>query len=180
MSITQTRAGRILSSIAAICVLAGAALAGEPAAPPAPAAADISGRWQGESYVLASKAAEGCDGTRCTLTLDIARCASGWCGVEVAENQKCGATALRIQGEDDGAGGTVFKGKLELARGTEPYVVQAYLSPAMEGENKPGLEIIGDTGGEFRIFRRSFPFNARLVRAGDAKCKPETSISLLD
>jgi len=160
-----------------LCVAAAAAAASTAGAtPPADGiGAAIAGRWQGPNYMIAARAPD-CDGGRCTLTLDIVQCGDGWCGIEVAADNKCGATALKLDAGEAGGGSTVFKGRLELARGTEPYVVQAYLVPA-SGDDKEWLEIQGDTGGEFRVFRRSFPFNAHLVRAGDAICRTEKPVS---
>mgnify|MGYP001304265228 CR=1 FL=1 len=66
--------------------------------------------------------------------------------------------------------------KLELARGTEPYVVEAYMHPAV-AEGRAELSITGDTGGEFRVFRRSFPFHATLERTGEATCKLDKPVS---
>jgi hypothetical protein len=116
------------------------------------------------------------------LVVDIAKCQTGWCGVEVVgSEQRCGATALKLDsGQETGGSSTLFKGKLELAKGTEPYVVEAYLVSMSGGDVKTELQISGDTGGEFRMFRRSFPFNATLVRSGDAHCRPESTVSLLD
>lgn len=180
----RTRGIRIVSSFALLCVLAAAAPAladpattGEAAA--TPAAVDLAGRWEGRTYELAR--AEGCGGKACTLTLDLARCGSGWCGVEVTGvEQRCGATALKL---DSGAANesvaTVFKGNLALAKGTEPYVVEVYLLAPRSADDKTEIQITGDTGGEFRMFRRSFPFNATLVRISDAKCRPESTVSSL-
>jgi len=116
------------------------------------------------------------------LTLDVVRCADGWCGVEViGAEQRCGGTALRLDGgAANGGEVTLFKGKLELAKGTEPYVVEAYLVAMDAGSAKRELQITGDTGGAFRVFRRSFPFNATLVRVAEAQCRPESTVSLLD
>lgn len=130
------------------------------------------------TYELARRGAD-CDGKPCTLTLDLVRCRDGWCGVEVTGvERRCGATALTLDG---GASGGInpFKGKLELARGTEPYVVEAYLVPASGDDARPELQILGDTGGKFRMFRRSFPFSATLARAGEAACRPESTVSSL-
>jgi hypothetical protein len=162
--------------LSALCVAAAAATLAT-ATPRAEtiSAPTIAGRWQGTNYMLAARAPD-CDGGRCTLTLDIVPCATGWCGIEVASDNTCGGTALRLDAGEAGGATTVYSGRLELARGTEPYVVQAYLMPA-SGDDKEWLEIQGDTGGEFRIYRRSFPFNAHLVRAGDAICKTEKPIS---
>ncbi len=182
----RTRGFQIVSSIAALCVLAaaGAALAGDSAdgtLAAHPAAIDLAGRWEGRTYELARRGAD-CDGKPCTLTLDLAPCGSGWCGVEViGAAQRCGATALKLDGGEGNPGSsTLFKGKLELAKGTEPYVVEAYLVTMNEEAGaKRELQIAGDTGGEFRMFRRSFPFNATLALIGEAKCRPETTVSSL-
>jgi hypothetical protein len=140
---------------------------------------DISGRWEGRTYELAR--AKGCGEKPCTLTLDLVRCASGWCGIEViGAEKKCGGTALKL---DDGRatqGSPLFKGKLELAEGTEPYVVEVTFITWPSDDPKTQLHITGDTGGEFRMFRRTFPFNATLARTGDAQCRLETTVSLLD
>ena len=141
---------------------------------------DLTGRWEGRTVGLAR--AKDCGEGPCTLALDLVRCATGWCGVEVTGgDRKCGATALRLDDGDAGSGGgaTVFRGKLELAKGTEPYVVEAYLIPPTDADDKTELQIAGDTGGEFRVFRRSFPFTATLARTGEAKCRPESTVSSL-
>ena len=182
----KTRSFQIAWSIAALCVLAAAvpAHADDPAlsGPSAhAAAADLAGRWEGRTYELARRRSD-CDGKPCTLTLDLGPCGTGWCGVEViGAAQRCGATALKLDGGEANPGGsTLFKGKLELAEGTEPYVVEVYLVTMNEEAGaKRELQIAGDTGGEFRMFRRSFPFNATLAQIGEAKCRPETSVSSL-
>ena len=164
--------------LGALCVAAAAAAASPAGATPQGdgiAATTIAGRWQGTNYMTAARAPD-CDGGKCTLTLDIVPCDDGWCGIEVASDNKCGGTALKLDAGETGGGSTVFKGSLELARGTEPYIVQAYLVPTA-GDVTEWLEIQGDTGGEFRVFRRSFPFNAHLARAGEAVCKSEKPVS---
>ncbi|MCC7250739.1 hypothetical protein [Hyphomicrobium sp.] len=179
---------RIIASIAALCVLATAgqlARAGDVAddTTPAPtqATVDLAGRWEGRSYEMA-RAGVDCGDKPCMLTLDLARCGDGWCGIEViGREQRCGATALRLDaGAANPGGSALYKGKLELAKGTEPYVVEAYLMSMAEGETQRELQIVGDTGGEFRMFRRSFPFNATLARISEARCQPESTVSLLD
>lgn len=155
-----------------VCVMAWASAAGAE-----PSSTDISGRWSGATYRLAANS-EDCTGEGCnTLTLDIVPCATGWCGIEVGKADTCGGTALKLDAATSENGGTYFKGSLELAKGTEPYVVQAWVSPPVEGSDAETLEILGDTGGEFRMFRRSFPFSTSLVRAGDAVCKAEKPVS---
>lgn len=160
-------------SLAMLCVFAAAAPAF--AGPEGPA---LGGRWQGTHYRMAALSPECKDG-KCNLTLDIQPCDKGWCGVEVASDGTCGATALElVKGEtyDEGAFG--LTGKLSLATGTEPYVIEAYYQPAEKGDPKTGssdqpvrLSMTGDTGGTFRAYRRSFPFHATLARIGEATCK---------
>jgi hypothetical protein len=156
-----------------LCVMAAAGPAVAELAP-----GDISGRWEGENRSFVAPAPQGpaCEHGRCKLTLDIVRCAGGWCGIEVGGNNVCGATALKLDAGTAGTGNVLFTGRLELARGTEPYVVQAYLLPASGGASVT-LHITGDTGGEFRIFRRSFPFQATLARTSDAACRAEQKVS---
>ncbi len=50
-------------------------------------AANIAGRWQGDSW---ANEAGG------PLTLDIVACGDGWCGIKVEANDACGGTALKI------------------------------------------------------------------------------------
>ena len=164
---------RSIVSIAFLCVVATAA----------PALAevkttDVLGRWHNDQIWMLARGAEDCSGGKCSLTLDIVACGDSWCGIEVNENNTCGATALRFDaGKLTGmADGVLFSGKLELARGTEPYVVEAHMQPAGDGTPMQ-LSMTGDTGGEFRVFRRSFPFNATLARTGEATCKLEKPVS---
>lgn len=170
-------------SLVALCVLSWAvpASAGENAEqnPQAAVSQDISGRWEGRSYELA-RAGINCGDEPCLLTLDVVKCAKGWCGVEVlGTEQRCGATALKLDaGTGEPPTARVFKGHLELAKGTEPYVVEVYLVTG--GGEVPELQIVGDTGGEFRAFRRSFPFSATLARRGEPQCRPDATVSLLD
>lgn len=155
--------------LSAVCVLATAAPLLAETMPKN--AFDISGRWQGKAYAVGGAADE--------LTLDVVACGTGWCGIKVEANETCGHTALKLA-----AGGiederTVFKGTLALARETEPYVIESYLVAEADGA-PPKLQMIGDTGGTFRIFRRSFPFEASLARTRDAICKSTQTLSMLD
>ncbi len=71
-----------------------------------------------------------------------------------------------------------FEGTLELAAGTEPYAIQATIFPPEDG--KPlEMQITGDTGGEYRAYRRSFPFEAALARVKDAVCHAPATVSSL-
>lgn len=183
-----TRGIRIALSLGVLCVFAaaGSVRAGGPdqgltgtSTDGAPVL-DIAGRWQGLSHVVGRRA-EACSGNRCVLTLDIVRCQGGWCGVEVVgPSQRCGPMALRLDGGEANGASRVFKGNLELAQGSEPYVVEVYFVAAGGDDVRPELQIVGDTGGEFRMFRRTFPFNVTMVRSGDASCRPVMAVSALE
>jgi hypothetical protein len=152
-----------------ICVLAAAA----PLAADAIAAdlkvADIAGRWQGNSWSEESGN---------TLTLDIVACGNGWCGIRVAANDMCAGTALKVGAGIVEENNAQFEGTLELAPGTEPYTVHATIFPPEEG--KPlAMQITGDTGGQFRAYRRSFPFEAQIARIKDAVCHAPATVSSL-
>lgn len=152
--------------LSAFCVLAAAVPLNA-----APTAANIAGRWQGDSWAPEKSA---------PLVLDIVACGHGWCGIRVDENDKCAGTALKIDTGELQADTVQFKGTLELAPGTEPYTVQTSLYREVEDAGAAGparLHIFGDTGGSFRVFRRSFPFEAQLVRAGDAVCQMPHPVS---
>lgn len=85
---------------------------------------------------------------------------------------------LKLDGGAAEGDNIVFKGTLELAPGTAPYIVQTYLIPA--SENSPvALQIVGDTGGEFRAYRRSFPFEAQMARTRDPVCHAPRTVSSL-
>jgi hypothetical protein len=156
-----------------VCVLAAASPAGAELT-----AASIAGRWQGENLGFA-RAPESCADGACTLTLDIVRCGEGWCGILIGRDNACGETALKLEVGKGEADAPSFKGTLALARGTEPYVIEANLVPASDGAPVI-LQLTGDTGGEFRAFRRSFPFQADLARASDAVCRLPQTVSLAE
>ncbi len=166
--------------LSAICVLA-AALTSAQAADAPPAAgitvagitpASIAGRWQGDTWASDNSG---------PLTLDIVACGGGWCGIKVGASDACGATALKLDGgapEDENVN---FAGKLELAPGTEPYVVRASIfAPNAETPSAPlTMQITGDTGGEYRAYRRSFPFEAQMARKQDSVCHAPQTVSSL-
>lgn len=132
--------------------------------------ASIVGRWQGPSW-----AGEG----EARLTLDIVACGQGWCGVRVAANDTCGGTALKVNAGIVEENNAQFEGTLELAAGTEPYTVHATIfTPELDA--KLTMQITGDTGGQYRAYRRSFPFEAQLARIKDAVCHAPQTISSLD
>lgn len=154
--------------VSGLCVLAAASPLAAAISP-----ANIAGRWQGESW---AKDAGG------KLTLDIVRCGEGWCGVKVEADNSCGGTALKIDAGKMEGDYVQFNGSLQFAPKTEPYVVQ--VSIFEPGTDEPAgaslkLQITGDTGGEFRAYRRSFPFEAELSRTQDAVCHAPQTVSSL-
>ena len=126
-----------------------------------PTASNIEGRWVAEGS---------------NLTLDLSRCKEGWCGVEVID-ANCGRTALRITAaapEKRPHDLAEFSGRFERAAETQPYVVRAYIVqnvPAMQ------LKLVGHSGNQFEMWRRTFPLAMVLVRSGEAQCRPDTKVS---
>ena len=120
-------------------------------------------------------------GGSCTLTFDIVACGTEWCGIAVDTAQRCGSVAMKLKASDDPARGNAFGGSLELAKGSDPYTIEAWYRAPDEGtgENsgKPGLSVIGDTGPELLMLRRSFPLQAELTRVSDATCAVEKATS---
>jgi hypothetical protein len=156
--------------LSALCVLAAASPLSA-----AITAASIAGRWQGDSY--ASDASG-------PLVLDIVACGSGWCGVKVEAGDKCGGTALKIDAgvAETGSDYIQYSGTLQLAPNTEPYVVRTSVfqpTPDDPVGSPLKLQITGDTGGEFRAYRRSFPFEAQMARVKDAVCHAPQTVSSL-
>ena len=122
-----------------------------------PTALNIEGRWVAKGG---------------NLTLDLSRCKEGWCGVEVTD-ASCGRTALRLSVADPGQRAE-FSGQFERAAETQPYVVQASIvqkAPAMQ------LKLVGHTGNQFEMFRRTFPLSMLLVHSGEAQCRPDSKVS---
>lgn len=169
----------------------GSAAAGDvedKAAATAASAIDLAGRWTGRhhSYSMRAPAAETCGGKSCTLTLDIVACDAGWCGImvpgEAHGDKPCGAVALRVTTSPKDKTHSTFTGKIELAKGSAPFVIEAWYRPpgstAGEGHDQAHLNMVGDTGGgEMLMMRRSFPFSAELARTGDAQCTLDKATS---
>jgi hypothetical protein len=150
-----------------ICVLATAAAIAGGAFGAELKATDIVGRWQGETWVK---------GGGGSLTLDVVACGKGWCGIRVAANDTCAGTSLKLGAGMLAHGSAQFEGTLQLAPGTEPYTVQALIFSPEPG--KPlAMRIAGDTGGQFRVYRRSFPFEANLARTGEPVCYTPQTVS---
>lgn len=143
----------------------------------------LAGRWTGPRYGYARIGPKGSDGGKASkLTYDIVACDTGWCGIAVSDETPCGAIGLRIAPDSKKNSHNAFTGKLELAKGTASYVVEAwYAAPDAEdtasGRANPRLSLIGDTGMELLMMRRSFPLQAELARIGDAQCTLEQATS---
>ncbi len=151
-------------------VIAGDVAPAKPVAVAAFAGPSLAGRWSGEPYAIKNDATRcGTDG-ECKLVLDLVPCADGWCGIEVDKANACAGEAMQLKTHSDKQRQNAFEGKLSLGKDTQGYVVEAQLESAEDG--RPArLELVGDTGPEFRMFRRSFPFHAALTRVSDAMCK---------
>lgn len=137
-------------------------------------AADFGGRWTGYYHSYGAVRAK-CDGGPCTLTLDVTPCASGWCGVLVNGDGTCGAVAMKVEAAEGRDNYIHFNGHLEIEPKAASYTIQATLWSNDSG--KRGVEILGDTGKELLMMRRSFPFSAGLSRSGDAVCTTEKATS---
>lgn len=154
----------------------------------------LAGRWTGPRYGFGVRkirpvkteadeaSSDDCGGKACTLTYDIVACGDGWCGIAVSDAAPCGAIGLRMTADASHNRRNAFAGKLELAKGSAPYTIEAWYAPADDGENgagrdAPRLSFVGDTGGELLMMRRSFPFQAELTRISDAQCTLEKATS---
>ena len=137
-------------------------------------ATDIAGRWTGNHYSYGAARAK-CSGSSCKLTIDVSACADGWCGVLVKDGGACSSLAMKVKTGSGKDNYLRFDGKLELDPKAASYTVQATLWRDETG--KPHLDFIGDTGPELMFMRRSFPFQARLARTGDAACTSDKATS---
>jgi hypothetical protein len=163
-----------LCGVTAAVIATTSALAGEmPKAKPVAVAAlstpSLAGRWSGTPHVIRNDASR-CEYGDCKLVLDIVACASGWCAIEVDRANACATEVMQLKTHSDTKRKDAFEGKLSLGKDTQNYVIDAHLMAA-EDDTPAMLELVGDTGPEFRWFRRSFPFHAALTRVGDAVCK---------
>ena len=132
----------------------------------------ITGRWRGHHFSPGKCADKGCN-----LAFDIVPCGQGWCGIALGKNDACGAATLTLNaGTAKNEAELRFEGKLTLAEGSEPYGVRVDLDPS----DPPGdllLNFVGASEAHFALLDRDFPFSALLVRAGDAVCKADKSVS---
>lgn len=154
----------------------GFAAAGEESATATDAAPpSLAGRWIGKNYGFSRADDEkGCDDDGCRLAYDIVACKDGWCGITLNADNSCGDVGLHLAADTE-SDRHVFKGRVELAKRTAPYSVQVWLNSDKDA-SLPELHLIGATDLKFLLMRRSFPFEARLARSGDAVCAlPKTT-----
>jgi hypothetical protein len=184
--------GAVIAALASVAILTGAdgisaANAGQREARTSEASGiTLAGRWQGPRFGYGARkvGSEACAGDKpCLLTYDIVACPEGWCGIEVSDATPCGAIGVRMSPDTTKDRRNAFQGKLELAKGAAPYIIEAWYTPPdatkTAGPAAAGahLHIVGDTGGELLMMRRSFPFQAELTRMSDAQCTLEKATS---
>jgi hypothetical protein len=105
------------------------------------------------------------------LTLDISRCAAGWCGVAV-DDGRCGRTVLRLgagAGDDKS-----LEGSLQLMPDSKPYVVRAFLH---QKDGATAMAIMGNTGDRYALMRRTFEFSGVFARTDAPSCAPDSKVS---
>lgn len=120
------------------------------------------GRWQGQAHQ--------------PMTLDITRCAQGWCGVLVEADGRCGPRALTVPGIASLGPTTEGEatGRLVLPGHPRPYAAQLVMTRTREGS--PQLMLQGvEEGLRHPFARRIFPVQAFMARIGDARCMTPVS-----
>lgn len=137
----------------------------------------LAGRWSGSHYGYGRGAdRESCSAEGCKLTYDIVACKQGWCGIAVNDDKTCGAIGVRLTADTKSPEPNTFDGKLELAKGSAAYTVKAWFY-ADKDSGTVQIRLLGDTGPELLLMRRSFPFEADLARTGDATCTLDKATS---
>jgi hypothetical protein len=134
----------------------------------------LAGRWSGPHYGYGRQGSSEHCAAGCALTYDIVACKDGWCGIAVNADKTCGRIGVRLAADTKSEGGIEFNGKLELAKGSAPYTVKAWYRSK---DGSASLHVLGDTGSELLLMRRSFPFQADLARTGDATCTLDKATS---
>ena len=151
-----SRRSRTIASIIGFCSIVSGPLlaAGGDAAP-------IEGRWQ-----TAAK----------DLMLDIGRCAQGYCGQLVTDDNRCDRTIMTVvaRATTPRSVEAVFDGDLAPPKALRrSYKVRVGIWPA--SEHRPvSMVIIGDEV-EPNPARRTFPYRAVLSRVGEAICQARTT-----
>jgi len=135
----------------------------------------LSGRWSGQYNTFGRQVTgKNCANDGCGFTYDIVACKEGWCGITVNDDKSCGPVGVRLAADLPQEGEAAFKGKLELAKGSAAFTVEAWYR---SDDNKLTLHFLGDTGPVLLLMRRSFPFEADLARTGDATCTLDKATS---
>ena len=73
--------------------------------------------------------------------------------------------------------GIFFLGSYERAPATQPYIIMASLYAQPTAQERLMLFVQGTTEGKLEPFRRSYPMEMVMTRAGDAVCRPEAKTS---
>jgi len=141
-------------------------------------ASDLAGRWVN----TLADAKEACGEAACERAYDLVPCGNGWCGIEVKDDKTCGRTALRLNAGVAAKLGLTFWGSYEQAEGTQPYTIKAtlYMAARPAAPGRLDLFVQGSTDGTFQPFRRTYPMQMLLTRAGDAACRGEPKLSALE
>jgi uncharacterized protein (DUF2147 family) len=127
-----------------------------------------SGLVLGASTALAAQGIEGRWETNARdLVLDISRCGEQFCGQAVKSTSECDRTVLTVAVN---ATSQTFDGELAVPGRAKPYKVKISIT-ANGSTDGARMVIVGDDV-EPSFVRRTFPFRALLVRAGDATCRP--------
>jgi hypothetical protein len=146
---------RVAAILALLLALpASAALAQSPSQSQQQAASALEGRWRSQQPAL---------------TLDIARCAEGFCGMAVDDSGGCGGRVLTFSGPAPTLLGSEASGRLQLPGTRAPLDARVALAPLPQG-TAPVLEIVAVEAGGGGFMRRVFPFEARFARVGAAGC----------
>lgn len=147
-----------------LAALGGVALTGVAHAGQARAAAsDYYGRWtvSEDRPVFTARG-------RLYKTIDVVRCARGFCGVSVDDGGKCGGVMFRFAGPPtDNAYAIRGRGKW----GDTQKNLEIYASGTSEDGSGPNLEIFLGDGHNFGGRSASMPkFHAEYRRLGTARC----------
>ena len=165
----RSRRAVMLASLAGAfgCAMAAAA----PASAQSVQASDLAGRW-----VTTQADGDTCSKAGCRhLAYDLVPCGTGWCGIEVRDDDTCGRTVLRLEVGEATKSGVIFKGRFERAEATQPYTVELSLHLSAQPKRLGQLAafMLGYTEGTLQMYRRVYPVEMFLARAGDAACRPE-------
>ncbi len=120
--------------------------------------AEIEGRW-----ATASK----------DLVLDISQCGERYCGQLIKADNQCGRTVLTVllKAPSPESQSLVLEGRLELPGHRSVYKARVMVNRQPQDKDARMTILGDDPDGSF--VRRTFPFQAHLVRAGNAASRPD-------